>query len=129
MKRSNRFGGILAAIFVLVLLTTVGFAAFQWGLAEGAASAFIEQRGELVPNPYMYGPFFWGWGFGRFILTVILLIVVLRVVIGVGFRAGFRRRWAHAGRGDWNTHIREVHNRLHEEEAGGSPPQGASDGR
>ena len=113
MSNTQRWIVIVGA---LLLAATVGFAAWQAGVAHG-----IEQSGKIVvppsgpyPYPYPY-PYYgwhrpWGFGFGGVLLFFIFWSMVARMIF-------WRGRWYGRYRGGCygpEAHLEDWHRRMHE---------------
>jgi hypothetical protein len=112
----------IALVGALLLAATVGFAAWQAGVAHG-----IEQSGKIVvapagPNPYPYPypyPYYgWHrpWGFGFFV-PFLVFFLVLRGLF-------WRRAWYGYGGGCGpRGYFEEWHRQAHARDAGEAPPR------
>ncbi len=118
MFRNNRYGGLLTVILIFAALTIVSFAAFQMGVAQGAAGEFA--RPENMPQNFTgpvfwFFPFFWGFGLLKLFFWLLVIGVFLRVVFRIsGFRGHPNGPWGH-GREERLKHWKETHDRWHTE--------------
>lgn len=112
----------IAIVGALLLAATVGFAAWQAGVAHG-----IEQSGKIIvppsggaggPYPYPY-PYGWHrpWGFGFGFLFIPLFIAFWFFLV----RGLFWRRAGYGGCGPYGR-FEEWHRQAHARDAGEAPP-------
>ena len=124
MSNTQRWIVIVGA---LLLAATVGFAAWQAGVAHG-----IEQSGKIVvspsgpyPSPYPYPYYGWHrpWGFGFFFGPLVFLAFWFILIRGLFWRRAWYGGGCYGPRGRFD----EWHRQAHERGAAEPPPGAASE--
>jgi hypothetical protein len=138
---------IVIGVLVAVVLVGVGVGIYNAGISQGLVEAGRVPAGEPVPGAWGYGygwhPGFFGFGFIGIlfpILFIVLLVGLARAAFGGGRRGGPGWGWGPGGPGrsgpnGWHeereSRMAELHQRLHDEEAGagrGAPGSGTGTG-
>ena len=121
MFRNRFWGGLFAVLLLVLLVSLIAFAGYQFGVAQGGgipAGDLAGPRGPMMPHGgFFFFPFFFGFGLLRFFFFLFLFFLLFRLV----FRPwgwGHRGHWKDHPDGPWGDRMREMHDRWH----GTAPP-------
>jgi hypothetical protein len=142
---------VLLVVVLVLGAVGLGAAAYNAGVAQGAAAQAVSGGANVVvaPGAYAVAPYAgwgWGWGFGHvffgffgFLIFLFILFGLLRLAFGGG-RGGWGPRHGYYGRGpngwtdgegrSWEDRARQAHDEWHrnQPDTPGSPTAGGQAG-
>jgi hypothetical protein len=124
MFRNRFWGGLLALLLIALLAGMIGFAGYQFGLAQSAGGELAGPRGGpgFFHHGFGFFPFFLGFGLLKFFFILLVFGFFFRLFFRP-WRMGPGGHWKGQHEVPWGGRLKEMHDRWHEEQADQQGPE------